>query len=342
MSVTSMRQMALRIPLKQPTTRPLRAGLVPSLVLPTMVFTMATSAVAKCVETDSLTSACVAWSNGPPAVPEPMSLVDQQRPKALAKGPTPKIIGGLPARLEDNSWQVSLVKAGAKSMREGHFCGGSNIGGGWVLTAAHCVDRGTLPADIRVYSGSASLEQGGRLAKVAKIVVHPEWDPHPRRLRNDIALLWVEGGGASLMGQPVLGPKGVPEPLLGALPVRSTGWGLTMREPDDLPAPEMLQVDLPYVQVERCNSPAAYGGLVTKQMLCLGPEDSSRGTCGGDSGGPATVDFAGARRLVGIVSFGKRGCNQPHGYSVFTRVSAYADWIVETTSRGNPNTPGGR
>ncbi|MBL8331034.1 MAG: serine protease [Rubrivivax sp.] len=298
-------------------------------------------AQASCVEQHPLTSQCVRWADGTrPAGPQLLAAVrDQPAPgaahKALAQ---PKIVGGTIAPASANPWQVALVARQRPSAQEGQFCGGANIGGGWVLTAAHCVDEAPASA-FEIFSGSDSLRQGGRRTGVARVVIHPEWNRE--RLQNDIALVQVQGGASGLAGEPVLGPAGLPEAILRFLPVRSTGWGRNLRT-DAMAQPELLTVDLPYVTLDRCGAPQAYGTLVNEKMLCAGPDDTSASTCNGDSGGPATAEFGGVRRLVGLVSFGKPGCNKPFGYSVFTKVSAFLPWITSVTEGSSAAAPGTR
>ncbi|KFQ93864.1 Chymotrypsin-C, partial [Nipponia nippon] len=51
---------------------------------------------------------------------------------------------------------------------------------------------------------------------------------------------------------------------------------------------------------------------------------------GGDSGGPLNCQLGGLWEVSGIVSFGSGlGCNTAKKPTVFTRVSAYIDWINE-------------
>ena len=54
------------------------------------------------------------------------------------------------------------------------------------------------------------------------------------------------------------------------------------------------------------------------------------GACHGDSGGPILAKFGTNVYLIGITSFGGESCNSG-APTVFTRVSAYFDWIVANT-----------
>eukprot|EP00541_Cyclophora_tenuis_P012363 CAMPEP_0116557988 /NCGR_PEP_ID=MMETSP0397-20121206/9558_1 /TAXON_ID=216820 /ORGANISM="Cyclophora tenuis, Strain ECT3854" /LENGTH=181 /DNA_ID=CAMNT_0004083531 /DNA_START=175 /DNA_END=723 /DNA_ORIENTATION=+ len=98
---------------------------------------------------------------------------------------------------------------------------------------------------------------------------------------------------------------------------------------------ELRQVDIQIIDHNDCNDANSYNGEVyDSTMICAGSTTGGQDSCGGDSGGPLIVreDTGSAHNgavvvvLVGISSFGT-GCGLVDYPGVYTRVSAYAEWI---------------
>ena len=65
--------------------------------------------------------------------------------------------------------------------------------------------------------------------------------------------------------------------------------------------------------------------------------------CNGDSGGPLFMRAGGEETpwyLIGIISFGSIGCARSNDPTVYTRVSAYVDWISSKMEVGEDDTRG--
>jgi secreted trypsin-like serine protease len=105
---------------------------------------------------------------------------------------------------------------------------------------------------------------------------------------------------------------------------------------DDIDAdgyPDTLRwVSLPIAPQALCETllrdPEDPDVVVTDAMICAGSLRGGRDTCDGDSGGPLVVlDARGLPVLVGVTSWGL-GCAWQGTFGVYTRVSAFADWLA--------------
>ena len=101
-----------------------------------------------------------------------------------------RIVGG--TRAKSGQWpSMVAIFVRAPSGKTANFCGGSMIGDGWVLTAAHCAAAmKTMPAQARFFvrEGQVKLRAGQRSdIDVTAIISHPDYDPN--RTLNDVALL---------------------------------------------------------------------------------------------------------------------------------------------------------
>ncbi|XP_023129652.3 chymotrypsin-like elastase family member 2A [Amphiprion ocellaris] len=235
-----------------------------------------------------------------------------------------RVVGGADARPHSWPWQISLQYNNRGEWK--HDCGGTLISNQWVLTAAHCISSGR---EYRVVLGKQNLretENGEVFMGTADIIVHEKWDA--LLFRNDIALIKLQSPVvfSDTVMTACLPTNGAILPNNEACYV--TGWGHTYT--GGLVADILQQALLPVVDFATCSQYNWWGSMVTESMVCAGGDGVVAG-CNGDSGGPLNCqNDSGAWEVHGIVSFGFFSCNFPRKPTIFTRVSAYSDWISAT------------
>ncbi|MBB3860043.1 hypothetical protein GGQ88_001304 [Novosphingobium hassiacum] len=291
-----------------------------------------------------------------------------------------RVVGGTTAKKENGLWQAEILSSPSyseadreydRSLAHGdpckiyldlradyelaHKCGGSWLGDGFVITAAHCVDNipgfngkaGNVLTDRRVRLGTLSLLVTDGFFDIDAVVIHAGYNSERKlddialiRLRPDARLAQFKSAKrlAAIRTMVPSDPDFRPdEDLL----VTGWGWmgsrdakvmvtrldneGNVQRNPSAL-----RQLQLAWLPDAMCQ--AEYGRFYDAGMLCAASRDADgaialdKDSCQGDSGGPLTrVGANGRRVLVGLVS-GGTGCGAGKP-AVYTRVSAYADWI---------------
>lgn len=258
------------------------------------------------------------------------------RVKCVANCSTNHVSGGTTV-VDPVSFMVSVQQPWFGSML--HFCGGTLIQPGVVLTAAHCVAGDLLDEgmDAKVKSlcqgnnqcfsavvgslhtrGTPQGPGQGRLTVV-------DWAYHPNFNMNsfahDVALLRIAGDFDYSRTEFSLGPWSVPPRGTSPPPDGSytsvLGWGLTA-DGTGRTSETLQNGTMPYVNARTCVSDwAAVGKAVAKDVVCAQKVDTvGKGTvdaCGGDSGGPLLLmggdDGSLVGVQVGIVSSGVEHCD---------------------------------
>ncbi|KAJ8673244.1 hypothetical protein QAD02_004506 [Eretmocerus hayati] len=205
-----------------------------------------------------------------------------------------RIIRGIPVNELHYPYVVSMY-----DQKNPLLCGGTIITSRIILTAGHCVD--TKPTHVRTSISNKKY-------KVIKTFTHEEFDRDS--LINDIGLLLLNNQIEKATIVP-LQEHISPVPL--GTRAYALGWGLTEYGSFSR---KLRLIEVPIIPPKICAQ--NYG--LTGYWVCTDSHFLS--TCNGDSGGPLMMDGV----QIGITSFGADSCELGWS-SVFTRVSAYYDWI---------------
>ncbi|KAA0202934.1 hypothetical protein HAZT_HAZT005536 [Hyalella azteca] len=240
--------------------------------------------------------------------------------------PSRRIVGGSQASFGEWPWQVSLRQW--RSVTYLHKCGAALVNENWAITAAHCVEN-VQPDQLLLRLGEFDLERadepyGHVERKVQIIATHPQFDP--RTFEYDLALLRFN---EPVSFQPNIIPICIPDDdydFIGDTGFVS-GWG---RLYEDGPLPSLMQkVPVPVITNSECEvmyRNAGYIEDIPNIFICAGYELGRRDSCEGDSGGPLVIQHKDSWKLAGVISWGI-GCALPNQPGVYTRISAFREWI---------------
>jgi secreted trypsin-like serine protease len=240
------------------------------------------------------------------------------------------IIGGSSATPGAWPWQLSQQRQGTAWS---HSCGASLLSSTKALSASHCVDGASVTI-LRVIAGLHDRrdETGTQTSNVASYKMHERYQLDTAgSYSNDIAILTLQtaivvGGNIQLLSLPPSNNN-----FAGTTCIIS-GWG---RSSTSNTLPDILQqAPIGVITTAECATlmQAVSGTAIWDNHICLFDTAKQIGSCNGDSGGPVNCpNGSGGYYVAGVTSWGisnLRGqCLQDYP-SVYTRTSAYLDWIA--------------
>lgn len=229
-----------------------------------------------------------------------------------------RIVGGSNADPKAWPWMVALFSKSNKKF----FCGGALINDRYVLTAAHCT-FGVRNNEVIARMGEYDFKDDGQSHEEYAVVEMKRHGHYNRRtLANDIALLKLE---SAVKFNEFVKSICLPEEETDYVDENAVlaGWGNV--KGGGATSNVLQQANLPVISNEECSKGHALP--IPEFLICTGSKAGDKGACNGDSGGPLMLlDKNNRWKVIGLVSWGRRGCN-PEFPTVYTRVSYYLEWI---------------
>uniref|UniRef100_A0A182JJ43 Peptidase S1 domain-containing protein n=1 Tax=Anopheles atroparvus TaxID=41427 RepID=A0A182JJ43_ANOAO len=241
--------------------------------------------------------------------------------------PDRRIFGGTDAFEGELPYQVSIQRAFLTSRT--HVCGGTILNQLHVLTAASCFWTDST-SRFEVVAGNLRIDRASDTQQVLGVFwirMHPGYNGGTSSF--DVAIIRTS---SAFFFNNVIRP--VTLPAFGEIPsgvVRVGGWGSTTNSilPGNNFSNVLQKINTLIVPWNECLSVlGGPGGPFDERNICTGPLSGGLSTCTGDAGGGAVQQLGSDVFLqVGIITWNVLPCGGINTPSIYTRVSAFVDWI---------------
>ncbi|KAG8174202.1 hypothetical protein JTE90_026205, partial [Oedothorax gibbosus] len=217
-------------------------------------------------------------------------------------------------------------------------CAGSILSQWWIVTAAHCLQRGDSFSVIVGQYNRTEKSPFQNQHNVSFSVIHRSFNTTGNDLNNDIALLKME---KKILFNAFVKPANLPTSDVDYSGRTGTviGWGFTEI---NLPSPVLREVQVVIEGYEKCRrtyiqnkisrGPSSYE-VCAKGNENKGEHKGYKGACEGVSGGPLIVREGNKDVVIGLVSSGETnrcGSEIPEKYVLIYK---FRNWIAGVMQR---------
>ncbi|CAG0881161.1 unnamed protein product [Darwinula stevensoni] len=170
-----------------------------------------------------------------------------------------------------------------------------------------------------------ATDAGEKIFAVEKALAHPNYTGDVSD-GFDVGLLRLSSSIAfDRYIQPICVPRGDTEKGIKCQNAVVYGWGRLSTD-GEIPS-TLRKAEMTVTSQSKCKLKGIITDKQDRFVCAKGAGNDNSAICLGDSGGPLATVYNGVYYLTGVVSYLKKSCGLKGVPDVFSRTSAYAEWI---------------
>ncbi|XP_073446306.1 ovochymase-2-like [Dendrobates tinctorius] len=244
----------------------------------------------------------------------------------------PRSLPTIPSDSSQLYWQASVQSRSGSHLPLHHRCAGSLIHSQWILLPAHCLGIAWKHNSWRVCFTSDSIET---CIETDATIRHEGFEFSDSNIYfHDIALLHLSEKVFHI--QPVCLPY-AEEPVSSGQVCYWAGWAAT--NTGGLYTNTKFKMPIPIMSYETCSQSSFWQDQITASMVCAGfdSQEKLKSACKSEAEGALICQSTSNSvwEVKGITSFGPNNCPVERKPQVFTKVSAYREWVEDMIKKYN-------